>query len=114
MAVAHGQVADPDLGLGAVGLVDEDHLPAVLRLAIDLRKTWRTRRCRQPLDETLHQPLGRLLVDVTGEPDHEVAGNDLASPDIDRALALDLRKRGVRTERGAAVGMTGAAQPVKP
>src|SRR5262249_17360412 len=105
MAVAQREVADPDLRLRAIGLVDEDQ-PAAARafgvLAGVLDRGRRARTRRDATDQPIDDAVGRLLVDVAGEADHEVVRDDLLLPQSDRGLTLDLLERRFGAERGAA------------
>lgn len=66
------------------------------------------------LDEARDDPRGRGFVDVTGEADHEVVGDDLALPQLECAGTIDALDRRLRPERAATVRVTGATHPVEP
>ena len=100
MAVARREVADPELGLRAIGFVDEDR--AATRFARSgLRRIGDARAFRQALDEPIDDARGGRFVDIAGEPDHEVVGDDFAPPQLARRFATELadpRERGFGAE----------------
>ena len=101
-AVACGQVADPDLRLRAIGLVDEDQPASGLGREVADGGGGGRGAGGQARGQARDQLVGGLRVDVAGDADDEVVGDDLAAPQRDRGGALDRADRRRRAERGAA------------